>query len=166
MGPRRSCSISVSLMVVAGVDDQRKRAESGLLAEPVDEGEAGAVGECEVEDEDVGGESRQACMASWMVETCSMVTMVVEAGGGCGGFKAGEDDGGEVEVVFDEQDASWSGAGVKDAAEFGEEEVFVEGLLHPALRGGDERRAVAVARGGGKDAEDDDGDVCGGGILS
>src|SRR6266436_4030144 len=39
--------------VAAGVDDQRQGAEGGLLAKPLDEREAVAVGEGEVEDEKV-----------------------------------------------------------------------------------------------------------------
>ena len=40
--------------LAAGVDDQRQGAQRGLLAEPLDEGEAVAVGQGEVEDEQIG----------------------------------------------------------------------------------------------------------------
>ena len=65
-------------------------------------------------------------------------------------------------VVFDEEDVGGAFAVMKDAAQFGEEELFVEGLLHPALGVAGE----LGAQGGGENAEDDDGNVGGGGIVA
>ncbi len=68
-------------------------------------------------------------------------------------LEAGNDDAGEVVVVFDEEDLSGTVAPAKDTAEFGKEQMFVEGFLHPTL-------CVAghlTTEDGGEDAEDDDG---------
>ena len=73
-------------------------------------------------------------------------------------FEGGDDDAGEVFVVFDEEDLGWAFAAVEDAAELCEEEVFVEGLLHPALGVSGELRAEDWR----EDAEDDDGNEGGG----
>ena len=78
---------------------------------------------------------------------------VIDVDGGV--VEAGGEDAGEVFVVFDEQDVGGAFAVVENAAEFGEEEIFVEGLLHPALGVAGELRA----EGGGENAEDDDGNV-------
>ncbi len=79
-----------------------------------------------------------------------------------GVLEAGGEDAGEVFVVFDEQDVGGAFAVVEDAAEFGEEEVFVEGLLDPALGVAGE----LGTEGGGEHAEDDDRDVGGDGIVA
>jgi hypothetical protein len=94
--------------LAAGVDDQRQGAQSGLLAEPLDEGEAVAVWEGEVEDEKVG----------WAGDALADGLL---AGGGvvdshCGVLEAGGEDAGEVFVVFDEEDVSGAFAVMEDAA--------------------------------------------------
>ena len=48
-------------------------------------------------------------------------------------FEAGDDHRGEVGIVLDEQDVGRAFAGVEHARKFGEEQVLVEWLLHPAL---------------------------------
>ena len=58
--------------------------------------------------------------------------------------------------------ALWAFAVMEDAAQFGEEEVLVEGLLDPALGVAGE----LGAEGGGENAEDDDGDVGCGGVVA
>src|SRR5271170_1994547 len=76
--------------------------------------------------------------------------------------EAGGEDAGEVFVVFDEEDVGWAFSVMEDAAEFGEEEVFVEGLLDPT-------RGVAGelgAEGGGENAEDHDGNFGGDGVVA
>ncbi len=140
--------------LAAGVDDQGKSAEGRLLAEPLDEREAVAVGEGEVEDEEVG-------------TAVDAVPDGLLAGGGVvdvdgGVLEAGGEDAGEVFVIFDEKDVGRAVALVQDAAEFGEEEVFVEGLLYPALGVAGE----LGAEGGGEDAEDHYGDVGRGGLVA
>ncbi len=134
----------------AGVDDQREGIEGGLVAEPLDEREAVAVGEGEIEDQQVGGAGD--ALADGLL-----------AGGGVldvdgGVLEAGDDDAGEIFVVLDEQDVGGAFAGVQDATEFGEEKAFVEGLLDPALGVAGE----LGTEGGGEHAEDDDRDVGGG----
>jgi hypothetical protein len=147
--------------VASGVDDEREGAEGGLAAQPVDEGKAGAVGQGEVEDEEVG-----RCDFAGMLGVYQGADVVqADAAGVTGGFKAGHDDGGEVLIVFDEEDASGAAAGMEDAAEFGEEETFVEGLLDPSLGVGDEGRTAGGTGGRGEDAEDDDGDAGGFGVA-
>ena len=59
-----------------------------------------------------------------------------------GVLEAGDDDGGEVHVVLDEQDVGGAVAGVEDAGELGEQEMLVERLLDPALGGGGDAAAV------------------------
>ena len=44
-----------------------------------------------------------------------------------------DDDAGEILIVLDEEHARGTVAVAKDAAELREEEILVEGLLHPAL---------------------------------
>ena len=58
-------------------------------------------------------------------------------------LEAGDDDGGEVNGHLRRGGRGGAFARVKDAAELGEEEVFVEGLLDPALGVAGE---LAVAR--------------------
>jgi hypothetical protein len=77
-------------------------------------------------------------------------------------LEAGGKDAGEVFVVFDEEDVGGAFSVMEDAAQFGEEEVFVEGLLDPALGVARE----LGAEGGGENTEDDDGDVGGDGIIA
>ena len=94
--------------LAAGVDDQRQGAEGGLLAEPLDEREAVAVGEGEVEDEQVGRAGD------------ALPDGLLAGGGvidvdGCV-LEAGDEDAGEVFVVFDEQDVGGAFAVVEDAA--------------------------------------------------
>ena len=74
--------------------------------------------------------------------------------------EGGFDDGGEIVIVLDEQDVGGAFAGVEDAAELGEEELLVEGLLNPALGVAGELGTEA----GGEDTEDDDRDVRGLGV--
>src|SRR5271156_4220067 len=126
----------------AGVDDQRQSAEGRLLAEPLDQREAVAVWEGEVEDEKVGW-ARDALPDGLLTggRVIDVDGCVLEA---CG------EDAGQVVIVFDEEDIGGTVSVVEDATEFGEEEVFVEGLLHPALGVAGELRA----KGGGEDAED------------
>jgi hypothetical protein len=140
--------------LAAGVDDQRQGAQGGLLAEPLDEGEAVAVREGEVEDEKVGRAGD--ALADGLLAGGG----VVDAHGGV--LEAGGEDAGEVFVVFDQEDVGWAFAVVEDAAQFGEEEVFVEGLLNPALGVAGE----LGAEGGGENAEDDDRDVGSDGIVA
>ena len=85
---------------------------------------------------------------------------VIDVDGGV--VEAGDEDAGEVFVVFDEEDVGGTFAVVEDAAELGEEKIFVEGLLHPALGVAGE----LGAKGGGENAEHDDGNVGGGGIIA
>jgi len=82
--------------------------------------------------------------------------------GDVGLAEAGEDDAGEVFVVFDEEDLGGAVVAAKDAAELGEEEAVVEGLLHPTLGVAGE----LAAEDGREDAEDDDGDEGGGGVVA
>ena len=48
--------------------------------------------------------------------------------------EAGGEDAGQIFVIFDEENVGWSFSVVENTAQFCEEEVFVEGFLHPALR--------------------------------
>ena len=112
----------------AGVDDEGKGAEVGLLAEPVYEREAVAIGEGEVENQQI--RPAYETVLDGMLARDGVVYADVCI------FKAGDDDGGKVGVVFHEQDVGGAFAGVEDAGEFGEQEVLVEGLLHPAGGGG------------------------------
>jgi hypothetical protein len=138
----------------AGVDDQGKGAQSGLLTEPLDEREPVAIGQCQVEDEKVR-------RASDALTDCLLAgSGVIDVDGGV--FEAGGEDAGQIFVVFDEEDVGGAFAVMEDAAEFGEEEVFVEGLLDPALSIAGE----LGAQGGGENAKDDDGDVGGDGIVA
>ncbi len=94
--------------LAAGVDDQGKGAEGWLLAEPLDEREAVAVGEGEIEDEEVG-------------TAVDAVPDGLLAGGGVvdvdgGVLEAGGEDAGEVFVVFDQKDVGGAVALVEDAA--------------------------------------------------
>ncbi len=94
--------------LAAGVDDQGQRTEGGLLAQPLDEGEAVAVGEGEVEDEQVGragdalADGRLAGGGVVDADRC-----ILETGG---------EDAGEVFVVFDEEDVGGALSMVEDAA--------------------------------------------------
>ena len=140
--------------LAAGVDDQRQRAEGGLLAEPFDQREAVAVGQGKVEDEQVG-------------RPCDALPDGHLAGGGVvdvdgGILKAGDENAGEVFVVFDEQDVGGTFSLMEDAAQFGEEKIFVEGFLDPALGVAGELRTER----GGEDAENDDGYVGGDGVVA
>ena len=56
---------------------------------------------------------------------------VIDADGGVA--EAGGEDAGEVFVVFNEEDVGGAFAVMEDAAEFGEEKIFVEWLLDPTL---------------------------------
>jgi hypothetical protein len=114
----------------ARVDDERKASECGLLAEPLDQREAVSIGKGEIEDKDVW--SAREALADRLLAGCG----VIDVDGGI--LKAGDDDRGEIFVVFDEQNVCGAVAGVEDAAEFGEEEAFVERLLNPALRAASE----------------------------
>ena len=77
--------------LAAGVDDQGQGAEGGLLAKPLDEREAVAVGEGEVEDEEVGrpGDALADCLLAG--------GGVIDAYGCI--LEAGSEDAGEVFVV-------------------------------------------------------------------
>ena len=110
--------------LAAAVDDERESAEVGLLAEPVYERETVAVGECEVEDEEVG--AGEEAVLDGVLAGERVVDVDV------GVLEAGDDDLGEVGVVFDKEDVGGAVAGVEDAGKLGEKEVLVEGLLHPA----------------------------------
>ena len=77
--------------------------------------------------------------------------------------EAGDDDGGEVVVVFNEQDVRRAVAGVEHAGELGEEKGFVEGFLDPALGRGGGSCAGNAGSDGREDGEDDDRDGGGGG---
>jgi hypothetical protein len=94
--------------LAAGVDDERKGTEGGLLAEPLDEREAVAVGEGEVEDEKVGraGDALPDGLLTGggVIDPYSCV------------LKAGGEDAGKVFVVFDEEDVGRAFAVMKDAA--------------------------------------------------
>ena len=81
-------------------------------------------------------------MACWRVEAWSMWTLA--------SWKPAMMTAGEVVVVFDEEDVGGAVAGVEDAAEFGEEEILVEGLLHPALGGAGDAVAGGGSEGGGR----------------
>ena len=76
--------------------------------------------------------------------------------------KAGGEDAGEVFIIFDEQDVGGAFALMEDAAEFGEEEIFVEGFLDPALGVAGKLRT----QGGGENAEDNDRNVGGDGVVA
>jgi hypothetical protein len=140
--------------LAAGVDDQREGIESGLVAEPLDEREAVSVGESEIEDEQVG--SASDALTDGLLAGCRMF----DVDGGV--LEAGDDDGGEIFVVFDEEDVDRAFAGVQDATELCEEKAFVEGFLDPALGVAGE----LGTEGGGEHAEDDDRDVRGGGGVA
>jgi hypothetical protein len=82
--------------LAAGVDDQRQGAEGGLLTEPLNQREAVAVGQGEVEDEEVG-------------RPCDALADGLLAGGDVIDsnrciLKAGGEDAGEVFIVFNEED--------------------------------------------------------------
>ena len=83
------------------------------------------VGEGEVEDEEVWTTSE--ALPNCLLQGGGMVDM------NCGVLKAGNEDTGEVFVIFDQENVSWTVSVVEDSAEFGEEEVFVEGFLYPTL---------------------------------
>ncbi len=70
-------------------------------------------------------------------------------------LEAGDNHAGKVAVIFDQQNVGRTVAVVQNAAQLGEEQVFVEGLLHPALRVAGELRAKRWR----EHAEDDDGNV-------
>ena len=93
--------------LAAGVNDQRQGAEGGLLAKPLDEREAVAVGEGEIEDEEVGGAVMHCRMACWREAAWSMWTAAF--------WKLAE-DAGQVFVVFDEQDIGGAFSVMEDAA--------------------------------------------------
>ena len=140
--------------LAARVDDEGQAAHAGLLAEPFDEGEAVAIGQGEVEDEQIrpAGEAAPDSLLAGR----GVVDVHI------GLAEAGDDDAGEIFVIFDEEDLGGTVAGAEDTAEFGEEEIFVEGLLDPAL-------GVAGKLGtesGGEDAEDHDGNVGGDGGVA
>ncbi len=65
---------------------------------------------------------------------------MIDANGGV--LEAGDENAGQVFVVFDEQDVGWAIAMMQNTAKLGEEEVFVEGFLDPTL-------SVAGELGGG-----------------
>src|ERR1700679_2363214 len=77
-------------------------------------------------------------------------------------LEAGDENTGKIFVVFDEQDVGGAFSLVQDAAQFGEEEIFVEGFLNPALSVAGELRTQR----GGENAEDNNGDVCGDGVIA
>ena len=80
-------------------------------------------------------------------------------------FEAGNDYGGKVDIVLYQQNVCRAGSGVENAREFGQEKVFVEGLLDPALSRKPRRwlERIIVRR---KDREDHHWDVgCRGGVL-
>ena len=140
--------------LAAGVDDQRHGAQGWLLTKPFDEREAVAVGEGEIEDEEVGWPGD--ALADGLLARGSVIDVdgcVVEAGG---------EDAGEVFIIFDEQDVGGAFALMEDAAEFGEEEIFVEGFLDPALGVAGKLRT----QGGGENAEDNDRNVGGDGVVA
>src|SRR5580704_16881335 len=140
--------------LAAGVDDQRQSTQSGLLAKPFDEREAIAIGEGEVEDEEIRRPGD--ALANGLLARGGVVDV------DCGILKAGGEDAGQVFVIFDEEDVGGTLSMVKDATELGEEEIFVEGLLDPALGVAGE----LGAQGGGENAQDNDGDVGGDGIVA
>ena len=140
--------------VPAGVDDEREGSEGGLFAEPLDEGETVSVGQGEVEDEQIGA-ARNAAPDGLLARGGVLDADVCF-------LEAGDNDAGEVLVVFDEEHLCGAFATMEDTAEFGEEEGFVEGLLHPSLG----RSGELAAQGGGEDAENDDGDGRGCGCVA
>ncbi len=77
-------------------------------------------------------------------------------------LEAGDDDAGEVFVVFDEEDLGGAFSAMENPAELGEEEVLVEGFLYPALGAAGE----LAPKHGGEDTKDDDGNERGGGIVA
>jgi hypothetical protein len=94
--------------LATGVDDQRHGAEGGLLAEPLDEGEAIAVGEGEIEDEKVwrAGDA----LANGLLARGG----VIDVDGGV--LEAGGEDAGEVFVIFDEENVGGAFALMEHAA--------------------------------------------------
>jgi hypothetical protein len=92
----------------SGVDDEGKGAEGGLLAEPLDEGEAVAVGKCEVEDEEIGRASD--ALPNGLLAGGG----VVDVDGGV--LEAGREDAGEIVVIFDEEDVGGAFSVVEDTA--------------------------------------------------
>ena len=94
----------------AAVDDERQGAQRGLRAQPVNKAEAIAVGQGEVEDEQVG-RGKLAAVDGFLAGGS-----VVDAGR-IG--ETGDDDGGEVGVVFDEQDVGGPFASLEDAGKLG-----------------------------------------------
>ena len=115
--------------VAAGVDDQRQGAQGGLLAQPVDEREAVAVGEGEIEDEQVG-RAEQAVFDGLL------------AGGWRGRWRRSASWKPARTTAARSASSStsrmWPGPSpvCRTRPELGEQQVFVEGLLHPALRDG------------------------------
>ena len=91
----------------ARVDDERQGAEIGLLAEPVDELEAVAIRQGEVEDKQVwpGDQAVLHCG-----EACARV---IDADVGL--FKAGDNNGGEILVVLYQEHVGRTIADVQDA---------------------------------------------------
>ena len=140
--------------LAAGVDDQGQGGEGRLLAKPLDEGEAIAVGKGEVENEEIGAAGD--ALPDGLLAGGGVVDV-----DGCV-LEAGNDDAGEVFVVFDEEDVGGAFAVVQHAAKLGEEKVLVEGLLDPALGVARELRAER----GGENAEYDDGNVGRDGVVA
>ena len=113
--------------LTAGVDDEGEGAEGGLVAEPVDKGEAVAVGQGEIEDEEVGRSEEAVVdggLAGAGVEDLHISLL-----------EAGDDDGGEGLRRLPRGGCGRGLHRMEDAGKLGEEEVLVEGLLHPALSG-------------------------------
>ncbi len=140
--------------LAAGVDDEWERAQARLLTEPLNEGEAVAVGKGEIEDKQIGA-ARDAT-ANSLLARAGVVDRHV------GVPEAGDDDAGEVLVILNEQDLRRSFATVENAAKFSEEQVLIERLLNPALSASGE----LASENGRENAEDDDGNEGGGWVVA
>ncbi len=86
--------------LAAGVDDEGEGTEGGLFAKPLDKGESVPIRKGEVKNQQV----RATCEAAAnSLPACGGVL-----DGDVGLAKAGDDDAGEVLVIFDEKNLRWA----------------------------------------------------------